>query len=80
MLLKGAIKLGSAFYRYSVSASEEADFTEEMELEFYDLSNRRIDTHTKRVKIFDVLELIDKLKEGESYSLNKIGSLFLIKL
>ena len=32
------------------------------------------------MKIYDVLELIEKLKEGESYSLNKLGSLFLVKI
>ena len=44
------------------------------------MTNRKVDTQEKRVKIYDVLELIEKLKEGESYSLNKLGSLFLVKI
>lgn len=44
------------------------------------MTNRKVDTQGKRVKIYDVLELIEKLKEGESYSLNKLGSLFLVKI
>lgn len=71
------VKLGGDFFRYSVFGNDESSYGESVEMDFYNVIERKMDTKAKKVSLLDIQAI---LKKEDLESMRRMALNFIKKL